>query len=389
MKKLMLCILLVGCGSNSKFDGDDTVDAGDLTDARRQDDASPPDAFVCQADTQNDSSNCGACGRSCLGLSCSAGRCQSEVLNTGTVTGVGDFTTDGLFLYYTGFTTGTSANHRLWRAVIGPATTPSYLTAFAHPTRMTELAFDGADFYTAEPVRIDTVNRGTVKKTNKEPFTNTNLAEFQPPTTTAVFQQGGFVYYATDLDGGNGGDIKRVSTSGGAISTITVLAGVVAYLSGDANNLFWVDDGGGGIPPALHKAPIGGGATVDLTPGIADFIDLDATHVYMVKKNTGELVSVPKAGGGVTILGSGMTAGGAVDDDHVYAAQSNKLVGVTKAGVMVGTLWEKAPEGTVGCPVTFKVIRTKVIGQYVYFLVVPKDCNNVEGANQIHRIARM
>jgi hypothetical protein len=392
MKKLVLCIMLVGCGSNSKFSGDDEgqPDASEsMNDADIGADASSPDAMVCTANTQGDPNNCGACGRSCLGSACTLGQCAAERLDSGDISGIGDFTTDGLFLYYTGFTTGTGANHRLWKLVIGPATAIDYLTAFTHLTPLSQLAFDGTDFYTAEPVRIDTVNRGTVKKVSKEPFAESNIAQFQKPTTTAVLQQGGFVYYATDLDGGSGGDIKRVSTTGGAISTITALAGVVAYLGADSSNLFWVDNGGGGIPPALHRAPIGGGATIDLAPGIADFLDMDATNVYMVRKNTGELISVPKAGGTAIPIGQGMTAGGAVDDEYVYAVKSNKLVAVTKTGVDAGTLWEGEPQGTQGCPTVMKITRTKVIGAYVYFLVVPTTCNNAALFNQIHRIARM
>lgn len=393
MKKLLCVILLVGCGSNSKFSGDDvgddTVDAGRLTDASDLTDGATADVFVCQADTQNDPNNCGACGRSCLGNTCAIGRCASERLDPGDISGIGDFTTDSLFLYYTGFTFGTGANHRLWKLVIGPATSASYLTVFTHPTPITQFAFDGNDFYTAEPVRIDTIDRGTIKKVNKEPFAESNLEQFQKPTTTATLQQGGFVYWATDLDGGDGGNIRRTSTSGGAISTITVLTGVVSYLAADASYLFWVDNGGGGIAPALHRAPIAGGVTIDLAPGISDFIDTDATHVYMVRKNTGELLSVPKAGGTAVVIGQGITAGGAVDDEYVYAAKGNKLVAVTKSGTDIGTLWEGTPQGTVGCPTTMKITRTKIIGDYVYFLVTPTTCGNTILFNQIHRIARM
>jgi hypothetical protein len=317
------------------------------------------------------------------------GRCEATPLTGGDMKGIGDYTTDGLFIYYTGFTTGTSANHRLWRLAIGPATSGDYVALFQNPTPMTQISFDGNDFYTAEPMRIDTLDRAVVKKTNKQPFATTTLAEYQKPTTTAALLYNGNVYYASDLDAGDGGDIKRIASSGGTISTITVFAGIVSYIGADTNYLFWVDNGAGGLPPALRRAPIAGGTTVEVTSGVADFLDMDANRVYMVRKNTGELISVSKTGGTPTILGGSMTAGGAVDDEYVYAAKTNQLVAVTKAGTSMGVLWEGEPQGTQQCPTVMKITRTKVIGDYVYFLVKPTTCNNVELFNQIYRLPRL
>jgi hypothetical protein len=396
MKNLMVClVVLAGCGSSATQGvGDDNPDAmtsevdahtdGDTVDAT-------PDSGqqTCTADTQNDPSNCGLCGRSCLGGLCSMGRCEATPLTGGDISGIGDFTTDGLFMYYTGFTTGTSTNHRLWRLAIGPATNTDYVSLFANPTPMTQISFDGTYFYSAEPMRIDTIDRAVVRKTNKEPFATATLAEYQKPTTTAALFYNGNVYYASDLDAGTGGDIKRVSANGGSISTVTVLAGIVSYIGADANSLYWVDNGAGGLQDALRRAPIGGGATVEMTRGVADFLDLDATRVYMVRKNTGELISIAKTGGAPAILGTGMTAGGAVDDEYVYAAKTNQLIGVTKTGTNMGVLWEGEPQGTPQCPTVMKITRTKVIGDYVYFLVKPTTCNNVELLNQIYRMPRL
>jgi len=388
---VLVIAFTVGCGSSNPAGDDDvTLDSGvTVQDSSGSPDAGTDGPTVCMANTESDPANCGACGRSCLGGSCTLGRCESQRLDSGDISGIGDFTVDALFLYYTGFAASGPTPHRLWKIIIGPAAGIDYLTLFFHPTPLSQIAFDGTDFYTAEPNQYDQFDRGLIKKTNKEPFGGMNLATNQKPTTTAVLQQAGFVYWATDVNQANGGDIKRVSAAGGAITTITVLAGNVAYLGADASNLFWVDDGGGGIPPALHRAPLGGGATANITSGVADFIDMDTANIYMVRKNTGELVSAPKAGGPVAILGQGMTAGGAVDDDHVYAAKGNKLVAVTKAGADAGTLWEGDPQGTAECPTVMKITRTKVIGEYVYFLVVPTTCNNATLFNAIYRVARL
>ena len=317
------------------------------------------------------------------------GRCEATRIDSGDVSGIGDFATDGLFLYFTGFTTGTSANHRLWKLVIGPATGINYLAVFTHPTPLTQFGFDGTNFYTAEPVRVDTVDRGTIKKNDKEGTSQSYLAQFQKPTTTAALYANGNVYWASDIDGGNGGDIKRIPAAGGSISTITVLAGIVSYIGADANNLYWVDNGAGGLQDALRRAPIAGGATVEMTRGVADFLDMDANRIYMVRKNTGELISIAKTGGTPTVIGNNMTAGGAVDDEYVYAAKTNQLVAVSKTGTNMGVLWEGEPQGTQQCPTVMKITRTKVIDGYVYFLVKPTTCNNVELNNAIYRLPRL
>lgn len=396
---LSLLLLVVGCGSQSAAKGgdDDTtpdapvqvVDAnnqnGDATDAS----TGPADAMVCTANTQNDSHNCGACGRSCLGNACSAGRCVADRLDNNDITGIGDFTADAVFVYYTGFTTGTGTNHRLWRRAIGATTAGDYLTVFSNPTPMAEIAFDGSFFYSSEPNRVDTVNRGQIKQVAKSPFAQSDLANLQPPTMTAIFQQGTSAYWATDIDSGDGGDIKKTSIPGGAIDTITALAGRVFFLTGDTHNLYWVDNALGGLQPALRRAPIAGGATVSIASGTADFIDMDATNVYVLFKNTGDVVSVDKSNDTPTTIAHSMTAGVAVDGQHVYAAKTNQLVGLDKTGNSAGVLWEGAPEGTMACPVTMKITRVRVIGAYVYALVVPTDCNNVTTFNRIYRTARL
>lgn len=389
MKNLGFCLLLLAaCGSSSKISGDDDTspDASETIgdSSTTNTDAASPDAMVCAANTQVDPNNCGACGRSCLGNTCSVGKCEPDRMDSGDITRIGDFTTDNLFIYYTGIAASGSSPHRLWKLVIGAGTAADYLGLFAHPDPIGQIAFDGDYFYAADPARINGGNSGVVKKLNKEPGGGTNLLQNLEPTTTASWTQNGYVYWATDSDGSNGGDIKRVLATGGAISTISASTGRVVYLGADSTNFFWVDNSS-----ALRRAPVAGGPPVTITSGKADFIDMDATRIYMVRKDTGEAISVSKAGGSASILGTGMTAGGAIDDEHLYAAQDNKLVAVTKAGVAVGTLWEKAPEGTANCPTTFAVTRTKVIGDYVYFLAVPTTCNDVEIYNQIYRIARM
>lgn len=401
MKLFLGClVVLAGCGASpgaatNNPDASQTSDSGSgvPSDGGVDGTGTMPDAStVCTADTMNDANNCGICGRSCLGGSCSMGMCTATLVNANDViTGVGDFVSDGVFIYYSGFTTGTGTNHRLWRHVLGVNTTGDYVDTFANATPLAEVAFDGTYLYSADPYATGSVSgfQGEVKRANKTPFGGGAIEQLQPTTTTAVFVQGGTVYWATDVSAGDAGDIRNVPVTGGSISTVTAAAGQVYYLTGDANNLYWVDNAGGGLSPALRTAPIAGGATVDITAGTADFIDMDASYVYTLFKNTGDVVQVAKSNNHVATIGHSFTAGVAVDDKYVYGAKTNQLVGITKGGAAVAPLWVGAPEGTMNCPTTLKISRVKVIGNYVYFLVLPTTCNNTVLANRIYRTARL
>ena len=387
MKNLGLWFLLVAAcgGSNSKSgDDDDTVDGGNRTDSMVLVDAAPaPDAFVCTANIQSDPNNCGACGRSCLGSSCTAGMCTTERMDGGEATGYGDVHTDNLFIYYTAFISGVSP-HRIWRRPIGSGNV-SYVGVLSTPTPISEMAFVSDNFYIAEPNRIDTQNRGIVKKINKEPFTETPLANFLEPTTTAVVESGGFVYWATDVDGANGGDIKKVSTAGGAASAVTVAAGTVDYMKINATNIYWV---GGG---QLKRAALPSGTPVAMGATTSKTFEIDATRVYTI--NGGTIVATPLGGGGqVTLGGAGLTQGVSADDDYVYAAQAgNKLVAVPKAGGSAIQMWtEPAIDAGNGCFLNYKISRVKVIGQYVYFSApVINSCGNTLSSEGLYRTPRM
>lgn len=375
----------MACGATPQaaFNDDVGPDAGgSATDGGMSgSDAHPADGPVCTANTQSDPNNCGICGRSCLEGSCSMGQCSAARLDAGDITGIGDFTVDNLFIYYTGFTTGTNP-HRLWKLLLGPAVSEEYLTLFTSPTPLAQIDFDGENFYTAELGG----SNGTVKKTDKEPFAEVPLATNQAPITTAATLAGGYVYWATAASGADGGDIKRTLTSNtapGPITTVSAGTGSVSYMEADTQNMFWVDN-----LSSLRRAPVTGGPPTVLATGKANFIDIDDDNIYMVRQALNELVSVNKTSGATTSLGQA-TAGGAADTSYVYAAQTNRLVAVTKAGTAMGTLWSKPDEGTTNCPVTFDITRMKVIGAYVYFLVVPMDCSGTELYNQIYRIARL
>jgi hypothetical protein len=391
MRNLWVCLLLIGCGgSPSTLSGDDTpgddVDGGITVDASNDAqmlDASP-DASVCTADTQTDPNNCGACGRSCLGGTCSSGVCSVQRLDDGSATGFGDFYADALFAYYTGFS-GTTNPHRLWRVPLSSGSA-SYLGVIVNPTPMSQVSFDGTDFYVVEPNRIDTVDRGNVRKIGKEPFSETTIINFLEPTTTATFLYNGFVYWATDTDGSNGGDIKKMPMAGGQVSTVTVGAGFVQYMETDGTNVYWT--GGGQV----KKAPMTGGAPVVIGSSVAKNLSTDGTSVFGINSD-GWLISIPVGGGTPTTLSeANITTSVSSDDSHVYASQlGSKLVAVPKAGGDLVVMWSSAPVDLGGgCFSRAKISHVKVIGDYVYFSVpFVNSCGNVTISEALFRAPRM
>jgi hypothetical protein len=391
MRNLLVCLLLIGCGgSPSTLSGDDTpgddVDGGVLTDASTEDatDSQPADASVCTANTQVDPNNCGTCGHSCLGNACNAGTCASTRLDDGNTTGFGDVYTDGLFAYYTGFS-GTTNPHRLWRIPLSSGTA-SYLGVIVNPTPMSQVAFDGTDFYVVEPNRIDTIDRGNVRKIGKEPFSETTLINFLEPTTTATFIHNGFVYWATDIDGANGGDIKKMPLAGGAVSTISVGTGLVQYMETDGVNVYWTGNG------QIKKAPLAGGLPVTIGAAASKNISTDGTKVFAINSD-GWLVSIPVGGGSPTTISEAMlTTSVSSDDSHVYVSQlGSKLVAVPKAGGDLVTLWSSAPiDLGGGCFSRAKMSRVKVVGDWVYFSVpFVNSCGNVVLSEGLFRTPRM
>jgi len=386
MKKILLLLLMIGCGSsagtinNDAGPADARPDAVSTVDAVQSLDAMPP---VCMADIANDRNNCGACGRQCLGTNaCRIGRCEAETVIEN-ATKLGDFTADNLFAYYTGIPLSQTA-HRVWKMAIGSPNPPAYAYIFADNNRISQFAFDDSQLYIADPILLGGSRYAKITKYSKDLTASVTLAEYQETVTTAICLQSGFLYYATAATGANGGDIRKISTSGGAPSIISVTTGNVQFIMADATNVFWVDN-----TAALRRAPLASGLPVLVAAGRSDFFDMDDVKIYMVRKDTQDLVTVDKANSQLRILGVGFSAGGAVDSTYIYAAQNNKLVAMLKNGSPIKTLWEALPEDLGTCIQTYNIMRTKVIGSYVYFSVSKSNCAGNEPKNFLYRIARL
>jgi hypothetical protein len=101
----------------------------------------------------------------------------------------------------------------------------------------------------------------------------------------------------------------------------------------DTNNLYWVMDG------AIYMAPLGGGPPLAIGPD-ATAIAVDATDVYFVSNDPphfGTVNRVPIGGGTTTVLASGrptsLTAV-AVDQANVYWIEGGAVVGTSDIGAI-------------------------------------------------------
>jgi len=114
----------------------------------------------------------------------------------------------------------------------------------------------------------------------------------------------------------------------------------------DATNVYWPTDGG---TSSIQTIPKGGGTAANLlTTGQPDDIEVDASYIYWTSGSsgtTGTINRLNKATLANQVIG---TIGGAlraiaIDDTHVYAANSTTVVRVPKTGGTVETIATNQP----------------------------------------------
>lgn len=109
----------------------------------------------------------------------------------------------------------------------------------------------------------------------------------------------------------------------------------------DATWVYWTNSWGGEV----RKAPLAGGAPVDLATGLATpmGIAVDAAFAYVATKNS--VVKLPLSGGAPIVLDASPATGVAVNATHVYWASNQSLKRVTLDGSSVEVV---APSAGVG-----------------------------------------
>lgn len=398
---LFAILALAACGSDTGTFAD--VDGGVSADgmvgspdssAQRPDatstspDATPDATPVCTADTTSDPSNCGACGHSCLGSSCSDSECQVNIIESALagdqrITAlVADPTyvfyaiqTDTETQVYKKFANGAGLREKI---VQGPATS---LQQLAHDTDYVYTPFDGriADLTSASIwARYKPSNTGSF-------FLQMNLEVL----TGSVLKHDGHIYWSSDTDAVSGSMIRRIPSGGGTAELVYQTPNGARFITTDGSNIFWSTADG-----YLYSGPLS--SPTPLNPSItnlhgpatraAEFGVGDSRIVWRAT-NTGNVRSIPKTGGSATDIA--VASGGvAMHDNVVYLAIGPELQAVTPFGVLLLTLKTYDPSTVPGpCTVTGEPRRMWVDGGFLYYVVefVSNDCPGPAYKTELHR----
>jgi hypothetical protein len=220
-------------------------------------------AVQCETDLRAASDHCGACFHSCLGGTCTDGRCQPAVLGVAAGRPYG-IALDSQFVYFTDNTGGT-----VYRVV--KTGDPSTLVTLATGQR-------GLNLVAADP------------------------------------EPNGAVYFSR---GGDDGGVSKVSKTGGQV-TVVAPVGDAWEIALDQTNLYFTAVGG------LYRVPKAGGAltklaTLSENPGS---VAIDGDSIYFNDKQYGTVNRLPKDGSStvaeVIAEQQPMPDGIAVDDKNVY-----------------------------------------------------------------------
>src|SRR3989338_5191527 len=172
---------------------------------------------------------------------------------------------------------------------------------------------------------------GTVKKVSISGGTVTTLASgLSNPADIAVDSTN--IYWTEDTT------VKKVSISGG---TATTLASGQSYPYGiavDSTSVYWAEFSSG----TVKKVSINGGTATTLASGLSspDNIAVDSSNVYWTEFTaTGTVKKVSISGGTVTTLASGLNKPWdiAVDSANVYWTENNDSGTVKKVSISGGT----------------------------------------------------
>jgi hypothetical protein len=265
--------------------------------------AAPPADAACDADASGDPSNCGACGHSCQGASCSGGLCTPTTLATlaGPSAGI---LLDANNVYFSSLTT-------LYLCAKAGCNNPPTLLTSTQLGFVQGMALSGNDLF--------------------------------------------FTTHATAADGGDTGDVERANTLnvGGAPSSLVRTRGNAGGITLCGNLVCWNDYSPS--PPLLLACGLTGCASpTTLVPSstglVADAIAFDGANVYVSAVSF--IGSCPVPGGCGSLATFGPTQ---VDvSSIVYSAADQRLYFTTLPSIGAGTISTCA---TSSC-VTPKVIAS-------------------------------
>jgi hypothetical protein len=240
---------------------------------------------VC-VDGQTNAKNCGACGHSCVGGTCSAGKCQPWKVAAPPLTKTPvDIASDGTNLVW-----ADSGLLKVMQVGVKGAVAIT-IGSDADLTRISEVTMRGGKVAwttagtSSATVMIATEGQAdsgaplaTLGETNQNPWA---LAPIFDPTTTHLF----FNWYYRPNDGYSA-QVQAITLSTGLMGQqpLGVTAAVPSSRNAiDDTYLFWGEQTGDGVGGILHRYTLATGATVstNANPGAGvDFVTNDGKYVY-------------------------------------------------------------------------------------------------------------
>ncbi len=302
---------------------------------------------------QTDANNCGRCGHSCQGGTCSGGACQPVMLASGQ-NGPSGVTVDPTSVYWTNGGSGTGSGSVV-KAPLGGGTPTTLAMGVSYPDG---IAVDATSVYWTN----SNATQGSVMKVALTGGTVTTLAPAGQSYPNAIAVDATSVYW-TDGDL-SAGAVVKVALGGGTLTTLASGRPAPGGVAIDSANVYWGDQNGGtvtevplagGSPTTLASGqahplgvavdavnvywtnsvisgtvmerPLGSASLVTLASGqdLPFNLALDAKNVYWTTQGGGTVMSVPLGGGAPTTLASGQNSpwGIAVDATSVYWTTHN------------------------------------------------------------------
>ncbi len=268
----------------------------------------------CETNTDNDALNCGICGHSCAGTSCSSGACQPAVIVSGLDHPRG---------------LAVDASRLFWTTSVSSGTVMSAPLAGGNPTILAQ----NQNYPMGIAVDSTTVFWGTASSIAKVAKNGGSVTTLANERGDKIAVDGANVYWIK-IQYPNGA-VQSVPVDGGSVSTFyTSSTDTPAGVATNGTDVFWASSGmayggGGYYPSTVNKIPVGGGSLVELNnlAGCCSVFDLaiDSSSVYYVGQGHGSttngwLRSVQQDGSGDVLLGlvDPSPKALAVDDCCVY-----------------------------------------------------------------------
>lgn len=285
-----------------------------------------PDSEGCNKNVDSDPKNCGACGRDCLGGTCSAGQCSVIPLATGQAT-PNALAVDASNVYFVNGGSG-----KLMRMGKDGSGLVDGL-AGATLTDPRALVTDG------QRLVWSNYNPNAALKLQRANANGSGIADVGDSFGTFAGQlaiSGATIAWANQLGTNR---VMRAPASGGAAVVVATGAPAPSGVAVDATHVYW----GTGPNNVLYRQPLAAAAPCamgtncpELGPIHATNLALDGTTLYFTQLGLGSVGKIAKAGGAVTAIATnqGSPQAIALDATHVYWSTS---AGIRRAALTAAT----------------------------------------------------